>query len=154
METHSFGFRLRANAPEGQKQFPIRKPISYQMLRPGGCAIVMLYNRNSWRQFSRVTLPRWRERGKRRHHRGDAEAVRAMYDTNSSGAAAPHTDYVSRREVHRLFAAFARVRIDVRNFDSFYLPYRNIYVPREKCLNNIARVLGLDLYITAIKHTG
>ena len=25
METHAFGFRLRANAPEGQKRFPIRK---------------------------------------------------------------------------------------------------------------------------------
>ena len=24
IETHAFGFRLRANAPEGQKQFPIR----------------------------------------------------------------------------------------------------------------------------------
>ena len=95
-----------------------------------------------------------RERGKRRPHRGDAEAVRAMYDTTSSGAAAPHTDYVSRREVHRLFAAFARVRIDVRNVDSFYLPYRNTYIPREKCLNNIARALGFGLYITAIKHTG
>jgi hypothetical protein len=23
METHAFGFRLRANAPEGQKRFPI-----------------------------------------------------------------------------------------------------------------------------------
>ena len=36
METHAFGFRLRANAPEDQKRFPIRrfpispKAISYQ----------------------------------------------------------------------------------------------------------------------------
>jgi uncharacterized protein YbjT (DUF2867 family) len=31
METHAFGFRLRANAPEGQKQFPIsRFPISFR----------------------------------------------------------------------------------------------------------------------------
>ena len=26
METHAFGFRLRANAPEGQKRFPISPP--------------------------------------------------------------------------------------------------------------------------------
>jgi hypothetical protein len=26
METHTFGFRLRANAPEGQKRFPINRP--------------------------------------------------------------------------------------------------------------------------------
>ena len=25
METHAFGFRLRANAPEGQKRFPISR---------------------------------------------------------------------------------------------------------------------------------
>ena len=32
METHAFGFRLPANAPEGQKRFPISSPkaISYQ----------------------------------------------------------------------------------------------------------------------------
>ena len=31
METHAFGFRLRANAPEGQKRFPISpKAIFYQ----------------------------------------------------------------------------------------------------------------------------
>jgi hypothetical protein len=30
METHAFGFRLRANAPEGQKRFP----ISYQSAKP------------------------------------------------------------------------------------------------------------------------
>jgi hypothetical protein len=26
METHAFGFRLRANAPEGQKRFPVSSP--------------------------------------------------------------------------------------------------------------------------------
>ena len=28
MKTHAFGFRLRANAPEGQKRFPISRPPS------------------------------------------------------------------------------------------------------------------------------
>jgi hypothetical protein len=111
----------------------------------------MLYNRNSLRQFMRVTLPRWRERLKGRLEMTQAEDVRAMYDTNSIGKAAPHTDYVTPRQARRLFAAFWRVSIDIRNFDPFCLPYRNTIIPREKCLNNIARVLGLDLYITAIK---
>ena len=30
METHAFGFRLRANAPEGQKRFPISNRHSYE----------------------------------------------------------------------------------------------------------------------------
>ena len=32
METHAFGFRLPANAPEGQKRFPISLTVSSQIL--------------------------------------------------------------------------------------------------------------------------
>lgn len=132
----------------------LRKAIEEvcRILKPGGRAIVMLYNRHSFRQFMRVTLPRWRERLKGRHKATQAEEVRALYDTNSTGDVAPHTDYVTPREVRRLFADFSRVNIDIQNFDAFYLPYRIMFIPREKCLNNIGRVLGLDLYITATKH--
>jgi SAM-dependent methyltransferase len=124
----------------------------HRILKPGGRTIVMLYNRNSFRQFKQVTLPRWRERLKGRHKETEAEKIRALYDTSSTGTVAPHTDYVTPREVRRLFADFSRVQIDIQNFDAFYLPYRIMFVPREKCLNNIGRVLGLDLYITATKH--
>jgi hypothetical protein len=45
-----------------------------------------------------------------------------------------------------LFARFDRVRIDVQNFGD-YRPW----IKREWLLGNIARVLGLDLYIVATK---
>ena len=51
METHAFGFRLRANAPKGQKRFPISFPISSDFLSVtrdfGGnmCGIIALYAR-------------------------------------------------------------------------------------------------------------
>jgi SAM-dependent methyltransferase len=125
----------------------------HRVLKPGARAIVMLYNRNSFRQFMKVTLPRWRERLKGRQKANQDEEVRAMYDTSSTGEVAPHTDYVTPREVRRLLSAFSRVKIDIQNFDAFYLPYRIAFVPREKCLNNIGRVLGLDLYITATKRS-
>ena len=32
METHAFGFRLPANAPEGEKRFPISSPVIYVKL--------------------------------------------------------------------------------------------------------------------------
>jgi SAM-dependent methyltransferase len=132
----------------------LRKAVAevHRVLKPGGRAIVMLYNRNSFRQWKQVTLPRWRDRLRGRYKEKEAERIRALYDTNSAGQAAPYTDYVTPREVRRLFAGFSRVRIDIQNFDAFYLPYRLMFVPRERCLNNIARVLGLDLYITATKH--
>ena len=48
--------------------------------------------------------------------RGNAE-VTALYDANAAGEAAPHAEYVSRREVRRLFEPFAQVSIRARNMD-------------------------------------
>ena len=35
METHAFGFRLRANAPEGQKRFPISSGTRHRWKNSG-----------------------------------------------------------------------------------------------------------------------
>ncbi len=104
----------------------------HRVLRPGGRAVVMLYNRHSFRFLVRNLL-----------RRRSAEELRADYDSNAAGEAAPHTDYVTPRQVRALFGQFAHVRIDRRNFDN--LPY----VPRKYLLGNVDRLLGLDLYIVA-----
>jgi SAM-dependent methyltransferase len=117
----------------------------HRVLRPGGSALVMLYNALSLRRLRAVALPRLLRRGP------SAARERAMYDTNSSGEAAPHTDYVSPREVRRLFGDFADVSIDVRNMDPIVLPGGIATIPRERLLGNLGRVVGLDLYITATR---
>jgi ubiquinone/menaquinone biosynthesis C-methylase UbiE len=104
----------------------------HRVLRPGGRAVVMLYNRHSFRFLVRHLL-----------RRKTAEQMRGDYDSNAAGDAAPHTDYVTARQARALFGRFARVRIDRRNFDN--LPY----VPRRHLLGNVDRLLGLDLYIVA-----
>jgi SAM-dependent methyltransferase len=114
----------------------------HRVLKPGGRAVVMLYNRSS---FRRIALG-LRNRLKGMSGREAEAAFRAMYDSNSGGEAAPHTDFVSRREVRELFRRFARVRIDSQNFDSY-----RYGIKREWFLGNLARVVGLDLYITADK---
>ena len=48
-----------------------------------------------------------------------------------------------------MFGDFARVRIDVQNFDPYV--FGRIHIPRERFLGNIARVAGVDLYIVADK---
>jgi SAM-dependent methyltransferase len=111
----------------------------HRVLKPGGTAVVMLYNAHSLRQLLKVRVPELLRRG--RSH--DEQA--AMYDTNAAGAAAPHVDYWTRGGVRGMFGAFAKVDIDVRNFDN------TRFVPRERLLGNVDRVLGLDLYITARK---
>ncbi len=108
-----------------------------RVLRPGGTAVVMLYNLHSYRQLVKVRIPELRSRRRSR------DQVAAMYDTNEAGDAAPHTDYVSARQVRELFAGFSSVDIDRRNFDNLK------YVRRARLLGTVDRLLGLDLYITA-----
>jgi len=122
----------------------------HRVLAPGGTAFVMLYNAHSFRQLTVVNRERLRAIWARRDA---AERVRAVYDVNSTGDAAPHTDFVSRRDARRLFNAFSDVKIDSQNFDTLTptLAGREIIVPRERLLGNVARMLGSDLYIHARK---
>jgi len=122
----------------------------HRVLSPGGRAMIMLYNRWSYRRL--VQAPAARLRSIRKEGlRGHRERVRAMYDTNSDGDTAPHTDYISKIGVRLLFRDFSRVSSDVRNFDHLTLFRGRFHRSREQLLNNMGRVLGLDLYIEAIK---
>jgi SAM-dependent methyltransferase len=123
----------------------------YRVLQDGGKAIVMLYNKYSFRLL--VQVPVMRLVGilfARKKSRTLEEEIRTLYDTNTEGNAAPHTDFVSPYRARQLFKKFSTVRIDIRNFDGYSFRGRTI-IKRGKMLNNIGRVLGLDLYITAEK---
>jgi SAM-dependent methyltransferase len=122
----------------------------HRVLVPGGLAFVMLYNARSFRQIVVVRRERLREVLARRN---SAERVRAIYDVNAAGEAAPHTDFVSRGDVRRLFGAFSDVKIDSQNFDALTptLAGRTLTIPRERLLGNVGRIMGLDLYIHARK---
>lgn len=122
----------------------------HRVLVPGGLAFVMLYNAHSFRQLVVVRRERLRAL---RARRSSAERVRGMYDMNSAGEAAPHTDFVSRRGARRLFGAFSSVEIQSQNFNSLAATFarHTVTIPREWLLGNIARVAGLDLYIHARK---
>ena len=125
----------------------------YRVLAPGGRAVVMLYNRYSFRQLAQLrTKYVWEILTGRRRRGSFGEAVRARYDSNAAGDAAPHTDFVSRADVRRyLFKRFSSVRINVQNFDGYVLFRGRIVIAREKLLGNVARILGTDLYIVATK---
>lgn len=121
----------------------------HRVLKPGGRALVMLYNRHSARQLA-IT---WRQRLGRL--RGGEEARRAAYDVNAAGEAAPATVFVTARQVREeLFANFSRVTVQRHNFDATRLASvrgRTLWLTRERALPTIARILGLDLYIHAVK---
>ena len=119
-----------------------------RVLLPGGSAVVMLYHEGSARQLRRVRLPAALARLRRRAGPTHDDVAR-MYDADSTGAVAPHTDFVSRRTVRTLFSRFTKVRIETRNFDDIRWR-RRVIVPRSRVLGSpLERWLGLDLYIVA-----
>jgi SAM-dependent methyltransferase len=117
----------------------------HRVLVPGGRAVVMLYNRHSLRRLRYAAVRTFRGR----RGRSLDDELRGVYDAHDSGEPAPHTDFVSRGAVRRLFRDFERVKIDAQNFDRYALG-----IKREWFLGNLARVVGLDLYIVADKRSG
>jgi len=119
-----------------------------RVLVPGGCAVVMLYHKDSARQLLKVRLPATVARLRGRSGPTRDEVAR-LYDANSSGAAAPHTEFVSRRMVRQLFDRYADLQIETRNFDDIRLR-RRLVISRSRALGSpLERWLGLDLYVVA-----
>ncbi len=118
----------------------------HRVLRPGGEALVMIYNKNSAR---RAQMALGRIPDKLRGRGSDDEAMRASYDHNAEGEAAPATEYTSVRQARKLFGDFSKVKVRRENFDT--VAVRNRVIPRETLLKGPGRIAGLDLYITATK---
>ena len=124
----------------------------HRVLRKGGQAMIMVYNSHSYRRA--VMLPvRMLRRGAWRDPLRRAEFVRATYDADAEGTAAPATEFTSVAGIRRMFAEFSEVRVQRENFDDFVLDVRGrrLAIGRAVFLNNIARIAGLDLYVTATK---
>ncbi|HEY7450961.1 MAG TPA: class I SAM-dependent methyltransferase [Candidatus Limnocylindria bacterium] len=120
-----------------------------RVLAPGGHAVVMVYHANSLRQWRRVRIPRALARLRGRSGPSE-EAVAKLYDADASGAAPPHTDYVSRGEIRRLFRGFSKVEIRTRNFDDTHVI--RWWIPRLRIIGTpLERWLGLDLYVVATR---
>ena len=124
-----------------------------RVLAPGGRTIVMLYNRWSYRRLAQLPATRVRDALRRASRYGSfEERIRASYDTNDGGDAAPHTDYVSRSDVRRLFRPFSDVHVQARNFETLVWFGGRVVLTRDRLLDSFAaKVAGLDLYISATK---
>ena len=114
-----------------------------RVLRPGGRALVMLYNAHSFRRFTMAVKARLKG------DRVGDEGWRVAYDANLEGDAAPATVYTSKAQAKRLFAGFSEVRVKSENFDPFEV--WPLSIDRPHLLGLPAHLAGVDLYITAIK---
>ncbi len=128
-----------------------------RVVKPGGRAILMVYNRYSLRQWIRWPLKttlRWLAETFLRTNKQLVASRRekGAYDANSSGEAAPDTVFTSKSEVTAMLknAGFSQVRVEKKNSDEY--GYRGrMLIGREQALKWIGPILGLDLYIVASK---
>lgn len=75
------------------------------------------------------------------------ERMRWLSDHNSAGAAAPSTEYFSRRALRSILAEYGSVTIRCRNLDAFgFLGINPNQVRRVLIATPFARIFGLDLY--------
>lgn len=130
----------------------IKKAVTeiYRVLKKGGYAIIMLYNRNSFRRLIHAPIGGFLNilRGKQKKFK---TYVDAMYDQNLSGDVAPCIEYVTLSEIKQIFNEFSEIKVDKRNFDEYNLVFGLLKLRREFFLNNFDRIMGLDLYIVAKK---
>lgn|SRR5262245_6755091 len=126
---------------------------THRVLKPGGTAVVMLYNKFSFRQWRRRPFATLRELARDRfggYRRLQADKLRGEYDANTDGTAAPEVTLHSIRELKGRFGRFREVRVRKQNCDHLIL-VRGRYIPRERLLSTLGRTMGLDLYVRAVK---
>ena len=127
---------------------------TYRVLKPGGVAILMLYNKFSYRQWLRWPKPTFRGLANELGLSGSGPAAnqqqRAAYDSDVTGSAAPETAFLSIRELRRMFEKYSRVSFHKENCDELTLRGR-VVSQRKTLLPSLGKLWGLDIYIEAHK---
>lgn len=116
---------------------------TYRILRPGGIALIMVYNQFSYRQWIKWPLNTlFRLLGNTRISQIDQKW---SYDHNISGEAAPETVFLSVKELRYLFSKYSKTNFTKENLNISHSKLRKIG------LKTIGRMCGLDIYIRAQK---
>lgn len=133
----------------------------HTLLRPGGQAIIMVYNAASYRQFRDAflkTLLRKLSGPFSAYRQPDADArERGAYDKNAEGDAAPQTEFVTVTELKQLCRDFSTCMITPENIAKEEFPRLPLLKSRIKKMtrNELCRSfgpwLGLDLYCRVVK---
>lgn len=122
-----------------------------RMLKPGGEAHLMVYNRYSHRRLMQdrenFLAELLAEEFGELEVKTASKLDRFSSDSNLEGEAAPETVYLSTRQVERMMAAYTHVQITKENMDESDDPA----FERRSVLSTWGRKAGLDLYIRARK---
>jgi SAM-dependent methyltransferase len=126
---------------------------TYRVLRHRGTVIFMVYNAYSYRRWvnnfrSTFTYLVWDYLGFPPSLR-ISEPERAAYDANSTGEAAPHTDFVSRRTLRRMCRRYSSFTAGLENIDQ-EKPFQQCS-RAELMRTQWPRFVGLDIYAHAVR---
>lgn len=126
---------------------------TWRVLRPGGTAHLMVYNRYGARQWAERRgrlLAEWL--AERRLGSGAAPAARGRcaLDWNTAGMPAPETEFFSTRQLKRMLGRYRRVDLAKENIGALRVRGR-VLIPRPVLLRTVGRIAGQDIYIRAEK---
>jgi ubiquinone/menaquinone biosynthesis C-methylase UbiE len=120
----------------------------YRVLRPGGVAKVMLYNRASFHYWAKVILRFGILQGELLRH--TPEEIMSRHVEYSETGALPLVKAYTRPEVHRMFGRFRERRTAVRQ-----LTRPELHLPRaifpDAAVEALGRRVGWNLIVTARK---
>ena len=120
-----------------------------RVFKPGGTALVMVYNRYSYREWMRRPWATFRSLFATSKS-GLKTAARGEYDANHKGESAPETVVTSMAELRRMMGGFESIRIEKQNCNHFLVRGR-FGLKRATLLPTLGRWMGLDLYAEAVK---
>jgi ubiquinone/menaquinone biosynthesis C-methylase UbiE len=129
---------------------------TYRVLKPGGGATVMFYNRFSLRQWIWWPCNTFQtglaEIGLRVDYPATSEKMWRFYDSSAPGTAAPETQFSSVKELRKMFTRFSYAEFYKENCDGLIVPKLHLTViPRQRLLSLVGRKLGTDIYVEARK---
>lgn len=140
-ESNSIDFLVSIGCFHHTGNFPKCIDEAYRVLRPGGKAVVMVYNRYSYRRWYKWPLITLKQSVFGTKNLDVKEDERAAYDTDTAGNAAPETQFYSTSEINEIAKKFSKVKVIKENLSSRYPDFRI------KALPWLGRFCGLDLYI-------
>ncbi len=124
---------------------------TYRVLKPGGAAVLMVYNKFSWMRWRLAPLATLRALFGRAQSASLASAPRRSdYDSSTAGQAAPETAVLSAGEITAMLRGFANVTCTKRNANPLVVKGLTL-IPRSWLLPTVGRLLGLDIYVEARK---
>lgn len=128
---------------------------TYRVLKPNGTAVLMVYNKFSYRRWSgwpgKTLAALFGEAFSRKSKRERDERANAAYDTDMAGKGAPETDFLSIRDLKEILKQFGSVQFKKQNCDGMFIYRGQFLLQREKLLPVLGPLMGLDIYMEAQK---